>query len=392
MVVRFGKRLLAVVLAAIVLTGCTSIEVERSYSQTTPTPDGPSVTRMTVRKKVEIPPDAAEILHDLVEAGVLVALPHEAVVEGAKLILGDKTYGLGNGTVTDPNVKAKWEALQRITEAAFKDDLWDLRVPADGLQALQNARPGDPLVVQVTVALSTPQGTTHVDLPIMSALYFTPLGGAPVIGGLGGKGFQPGVAYGGTIPVDIPPLLPGLGAEDLLGHWAARPVWELMNAGILGPQWLPDAAVDRASLAVWLVRALGLPRVRPLQASFIDVATAPPYFVEIESAAAARILRGMGDGSFAAVADLTREQAATALVRALGKEGAALALSPAAVDQALGAFTDARNIAAWARPYVAYAAFQSLVTGYPDHSFQPQRALTRAEAAVLVAKALPARP
>lgn len=89
--------------------------------------------------------------------------------------------------------------------------------------------------------------------------------------------------------------------------------------------------------------------------------------------------------------ELPREQAAAILARAAG-----LTLSDDrnAVDTALGrAFTDADKISPWARPYVLAAYRAKYIEGVPEtttegktttYKFEPERDLTRAEAAKLV--------
>ncbi|QJC50498.1 hypothetical protein HGI30_02095 [Paenibacillus albicereus] len=89
------------------------------------------------------------------------------------------------------------------------------------------------------------------------------------------------------------------------------------------------------------------------------------------------IAQGYEDGSFRPDRSVSRAELAVLLARALQL--------PQGAGQA--AFKDAAQIPAWARGSIAGAAEAGLIGGYEDGSFRPDRLITRAELAVLVAKA-----
>ncbi len=93
----------------------------------------------------------------------------------------------------------------------------------------------------------------------------------------------------------------------------------------------------------------------------------------------AGILSGMGDGTFQPEASVTRAQFAKMIVLALGLE-----IDEAAVLN----LTDADQIPAWARPYVAAAMKAGLITGYEDGSFRADQQITRLQIAVIMGRAL----
>jgi len=53
-------------------------------------------------------------------------------------------------------------------------------------------------------------------------------------------------------------------------------------------------------------------------------------------------------------------------------------------EKVLGAFSDASAVGAWARDAVAYVAEKGIMKGYPDGTFRPDKALTRAEAVTVL--------
>ncbi|WP_223869474.1 S-layer homology domain-containing protein [Paenibacillus sabuli] len=89
------------------------------------------------------------------------------------------------------------------------------------------------------------------------------------------------------------------------------------------------------------------------------------------------IAAGYADGTFRPDGEITRGEFAVMLSRAL--ELPELAASPA--------FDDADDIAAWALPHIASAQAAGLMGGYTDHTFRASRSISRAELAVIVARA-----
>jgi methionine-rich copper-binding protein CopC len=97
--------------------------------------------------------------------------------------------------------------------------------------------------------------------------------------------------------------------------------------------------------------------------------------------AARGIISGYPDGTFRPDNNVTRAEFAKMLVVALD-------LAPDAA--AAAGFADAAEIPAWARGYVGAAVKAGLIKGYEDKTFRADRQITRAELAVMVARALKA--
>ena len=110
--------------------------------------------------------------------------------------------------------------------------------------------------------------------------------------------------------------------------------------------------------------------------SFSDI-SASPNKAAIESLTAREIINGMGDGTFAPNATMTRAQYATIVVKALG-------LTPDASGAA--AFTDV-PAGSWFASYVGTACTYGIVNGRGGGIFDPQGTITRQEAAVMTVRA-----
>ncbi len=99
---------------------------------------------------------------------------------------------------------------------------------------------------------------------------------------------------------------------------------------------------------------------------------------DVSALYAAGVVQGYPDGSFRPDALMTRAEFVVLLAKAIGWSGSGGSTG----------FADDQEIPAWARPYVARAHREGLVSGYPDGRFLPGRFLSRSEAAVLLDAAL----
>jgi hypothetical protein len=101
--------------------------------------------------------------------------------------------------------------------------------------------------------------------------------------------------------------------------------------------------------------------------------------IDSEILATLGIVNGVGNGEFGPDLSLTRAQYAKLVVLGMG-------LSPEQ-DPVL-TFVDAADIPDWARGYVAVAVQQGLITGFEDGTFRAGEPVSRAQVAVVAARAL----
>ncbi|MEF2245768.1 S-layer homology domain-containing protein [Paenibacillus sp. IITD108] len=98
----------------------------------------------------------------------------------------------------------------------------------------------------------------------------------------------------------------------------------------------------------------------------------------IKRAAALNLINGFPDGTFRPNDDVTREQFTVMLMNALKSDSTKGGIS----------FADHASISSWARESVEKAIHAGIISGYEDGTFRPAAYITRAQLAVMIARAL----
>ncbi|MEQ8176588.1 MAG: S-layer homology domain-containing protein, partial [Syntrophomonadaceae bacterium] len=167
---------------------------------------------------------------------------------------------------------------------------------------------------------------------------------------------------------------------DLAGHWAHDCIMALLAHGhIKGyPDGTirPEQEITRAEAAVLLVNILGLQEYQL-------TGTASPYSDELPEWARRAILilsekgimTGYPDGTFGADRSITRAEMCVALMHCF-PEFKCTGEAPT--------FADQDSIPEWALPFIQAAAFNKIVAGYPDNTFQPQGWIKRGEVFAII--------
>lgn len=164
------------------------------------------------------------------------------------------------------------------------------------------------------------------------------------------------------------------------GYWAAAYIHELASSGIVtgfgNGTYGPDDPLTRAQFVKMLDLTLHL---SPDGATpqFSDVRASAWYGPWVTAAASAGIVSGVSPTLFAPNASVSRQEAAVMLARALKL-----------TNQGTLHFTDGWQIAPWAEAAVQAAVAAGYLSGFPDGTFQPTAAMTRAEAAKVLAVVL----
>lgn len=118
--------------------------------------------------------------------------------------------------------------------------------------------------------------------------------------------------------------------------------------------------------------------------SFADVKPGDWFASDVAIAAKAGYISGYEDGTMQPNAPINRQEAA-----AIGARLLKLPL-PEAPD--LSRFADAGDIPDWSKPSIAAVVAAGYMIGYPDRTFKPGAAITRAEAVVMLDSAVSAQP
>ena len=153
-------------------------------------------------------------------------------------------------------------------------------------------------------------------------------------------------------------------ASESLNRWQGYDVIHGYEDGTLRP----DQSITRAEMAMLLSNLLKFSESE-IDLSFSDVQTGIWYEEALKKSYELGLITGYPDGTFRANEAVTREQAVTLLHRALGFG------SPSKEP----GFSDWDKVSDYAKPAVALFNEMGYISGYPDNSFAPSKAMTRGE-------------
>ncbi|WP_167670185.1 NEAT domain-containing protein [Paenibacillus tianmuensis] len=170
---------------------------------------------------------------------------------------------------------------------------------------------------------------------------------------------------------------------DIEDHWAKALIERAAALGIVNGYedgtFRPDNETSRAEVATMVSRTLKL-KGKQGELNFADLDSIPAWAKEnLASIVSSGIISGYADGTFSGDRKVSRTEIAVMIVRALRIEPVANASLP---------FTDARQIAAWAQPYIDAAHKLDIIGASYDNHFAPHANVTRVEAVNLVLKML----
>ncbi|WP_246608483.1 glycosyl hydrolase family 18 protein [Paenibacillus agaridevorans] len=179
----------------------------------------------------------------------------------------------------------------------------------------------------------------------------------------------------------------GFEFEDVAMDWA-RDAIELATASLLiagksETRFGAADAITRAEFVSMITRALG---ILPSQGEnvFGDVDPDSAFAGDIAAAAAAGLIAGKSDGVFDPNGNITRQDMAVVLGRALSLAG----LEGSADTTRLDRFGDRDAIAGYARDAAAWLAQLGILRGVSGTAFSPTTNVTRAQATVAVIRML----
>ena len=199
---------------------------------------------------------------------------------------------------------------------------------------------------------------------------------APVAGGGSGGG-------GGFVPQ--PPPTPNFPFADIpASHWArdyVDTVWQAgLMQGISDTSFDPNTGLTRGMMVTIIWRMAGSPNVSG--AGFSDVNPGAWYANATTWAHHNGIVLGVGDGSFAPAANITREEMAVMLYRFANHRNLNLPTGNNAN------FSDANTVSSWASDAVSAIAEAGVLQGRPNGTFAPLDTANRVEAAAVFARML----
>ena len=174
--------------------------------------------------------------------------------------------------------------------------------------------------------------------------------------------------------------------EDLNSvPWAYKSISRMYDAGIINgvskTEFRPDFSVMREEFVKMTVVALGFDADSE-SSVFTDVEKGAWYEGYIVCAVKNGIVNGIGEGVFGVGQEIKRQDMAVLIYNAMKKSGKFV---PCNADLS---FSDAEQIADYAKTAVAELSKLGIITGVGEDTFDPNGIATRAQAAVIIDRAL----
>jgi len=168
--------------------------------------------------------------------------------------------------------------------------------------------------------------------------------------------------------------------SDIVGHWSEPYIMYLDAEGIINPSsstgfYEPDRKVTRAEFMRYINRAFHFTEKATI--TYEDVPEKSWYYEPVQIAERYGYISGVSDKKINPLGLIDREQAATII-------GRLVKLDPGNVTADMLPFSDKQDISNWSAGYIKMAADKGIISGYGDNSFQPKKAVTRAEVAKIL--------
>jgi len=179
---------------------------------------------------------------------------------------------------------------------------------------------------------------------------------------------------------------------DTNDSWAKQDIELLASKMVIfgkgDTTYQPTAKITRAEFATLLVRAMNINETKPEKVVFKDMADGDWYVKGVTAAVKEGIVNGYNDGTFKPDQNITRQEMAAMLVRAMETAGKQVSISEQEIDKELATFTDGTAISDWAKRDVAYVKQAGIIVGLPGGDFAPQQLADRAQTATILKRFL----
>lgn len=167
---------------------------------------------------------------------------------------------------------------------------------------------------------------------------------------------------------------------DLREHWAETTITEWVDRGWVKGQstdhFNPSAPITRAELAALVNKAFGFEEKSP--STFFDVSAAKWYAPEVAKAVQAGYMLGDEKANFRPEASITRQEFAVLISRVLFLMW----------EEPMASYTDLAASPSWSKGAIGAVIRENLMSGSEPGRFAPLSHATRAEAVVILDRAL----
>ncbi|MBP0990426.1 MAG: S-layer homology domain-containing protein [Oscillospiraceae bacterium] len=168
-------------------------------------------------------------------------------------------------------------------------------------------------------------------------------------------------------------------------HWAYGYVMSLYDYGVISGyedgSFRPDALITRGEFIKLITDSLNINGDPDKPVSFTDVGTGSWVYPYVQRFASVGGISGYEDGSLGVNKNISRQDAAVFIERALKIKNKTF------IDAGSAVFIDEDDISDYAKDAVKTLCGANIITGFEDGSFMPRKNLTRAQAAALIYKA-----
>ncbi len=240
-----------------------------------------------------------------------------------------------------------------------------VRIPVD-------TEPGTPVSITITGG-----GSAYIAIPTAS-----PNSGTVAVNG-DGSVIRDGVVLDGCVVIRVTDSASvtirnnSKQFTDSASHWAADSInfiaaRDLFRGTGDGTTFSPDMQMNRGMLVTVLYRLANEPEGGT--ATFTDVPAGQYYTDAVAWAGTNQVVNGTGDGTFAPLQNITREQLATILYRYA---------DASSTGTSIGGYADASSVSSWAVDAMNWAVNTGLVTGVSGNRLNPQGLASRAEVATI---------
>jgi hypothetical protein len=181
------------------------------------------------------------------------------------------------------------------------------------------------------------------------------------------------------------------GFTDTSSHWAKKYIDYLANNKIVtgtdGSSFEPDRNITRSEFSVMLAKAMKLDSTVTSNTYFPDVKSTDWFAGYVNSVASFRIFNIYGDGTFHPNEEITREDMAVMIVRALDVKGVSSHIGSALQTEVLSKFTDSNELV-MGKEEVSDVLNANVMKGISDKTFGPREKATRAQASAVLVRFL----
>ena len=175
----------------------------------------------------------------------------------------------------------------------------------------------------------------------------------------------------------------GLYTDVSANNWYADEVDYVTYGGMMNGmspgRFVPDRATTRAEFVTVLYRLEGQPAVGGGFVPFVDVKSGSWYEQAVNWAYKNGIVNGTSPSTFDPNANITREQMVTMLQRYASRVGDCTGSA-----SALNGFTDASQVAGYAKPAMQWAVETGVIKGMTPTTLAPKGVVTRAQIAAVL--------